>query len=157
MERSPEYAKVLAGLGQYAHQKIEKVLKEMLSELFLTTPDDPIELMIQYIKDYKRNQQVSLLSPHVYSTRRQNDVIANAQGDLSMQGHSDDNDDDGSSSRADSRVRSVSTSSLPGRGSAPPPDHLDALPIMESKINAYNRNKRRVAVSAEPVSSSVHR
>lgn len=38
MERSPEYAKVLAGLGQYAQEKCEKVLKEMLNELFLTTP-----------------------------------------------------------------------------------------------------------------------
>jgi len=39
-----EYQRTLAGLTAYAKDKVEVVLKQMLNELFIATPEDPVQV-----------------------------------------------------------------------------------------------------------------
>ena len=51
--KGPEYDEVLNTLSEYAKDRVERVLKEMLYKVFLSTPQDPIQFMIDYLKQVK--------------------------------------------------------------------------------------------------------
>ncbi|SPQ96369.1 Cyclic nucleotide-binding domain-containing protein [Plasmodiophora brassicae] len=50
---SASYATELERVSRYAQTKIDGVLKDMLEQLFLNTPEDPIDFMIGFLTDYK--------------------------------------------------------------------------------------------------------
>lgn len=55
-----EFENELQKLSQYADRKLNSLFKQMLTALFKNMPDDPTTFMIDFLKQYQKNQSESI-------------------------------------------------------------------------------------------------